>query len=246
MSDLSDHMNSFNTRILPLMINVLSFVLQVSSVASTATSTPASVMPSYYEFLDSTGEVIVRGTRWIRLFPTDGSISWGPGAIVRCVATLGKCTLTQFYDGGATRENTTYKITRWDSGRIEAEGEGTDMPRPSLSQGYLKQLGTTCLILNRDKRQAFMAHRKETKTCRNLDMDLGGSVVIDADQLCHLKRGETNAYDCPKPPRPTDKHGKSAPTPTYHLSNGVPYCENWVLNRAGEWEDHVRACPIEK
>jgi hypothetical protein len=54
---------------------------------------------------------------------------------------------------------------------------------------------------------------------------------------------ESSQVALQNPSLPTDKHGKTAPTPTYHLSNGVAYCEDWVLNKDGEWEDHVSKCP---
>lgn len=50
-------------------------------------------------------------------------------------------------------------------------------------------------------------------------------------------------YDVPAvTQRPPDKHGNPAPTPTYHVSKGVVYCENWVLNKNGAWEDRVQKC----
>jgi hypothetical protein len=40
----------------------------------------------------------------------------------------------------------------------------------------------------------------------------------------------------------TDKHGRTAPTPTYHMSHGIAYCEDWTLTKEGEWEDHISKC----
>jgi hypothetical protein len=53
----------------------------------------------------------------------------------------------------------------------------------------------------------------------------------------------TVCYDVPAvTQRPTDKHGRSAPTPTYYISNGLAYCGDWMLNNDGEWESHVNVC----
>src|SRR2546428_11669898 len=76
--------------------------------------------PYDFQFYEEEGRVIVRGGRWVPLIHTSAFGSWGPGAVVQCVARTEACTASQFYDGGATRILTTYKINRWDTGRIEA------------------------------------------------------------------------------------------------------------------------------
>jgi hypothetical protein len=44
--------------------------------------------------------------------------------------------------------------------------------------------------------------------------------------------------------RQLDKHGNPSPTPTHHTSHGIEFCEDWVLNDAGEWKDHVHRCNL--
>jgi hypothetical protein len=209
-------------------------------------SSAKSTIYSYgFEFRDSSNVVFVRGDRWIRVFATEGVNSWGPGATVECLVSHGTCVVTQFYDGGATNTHTTYKVARWDGDRIEAENGNADIASRDLSEGYRQELAATCLILNRARQQVFTAQKQKGESCRQLDkyIDDGVSVRAErAEQLCALRDGDSTVYDCPNPPRPTDKHGKAAPTPTYHTSQRVAYCEDWVLNKDGEWEDHVHKC----
>lgn len=204
----------------------------------------ATTNPKDYEFIDTKDEVTVRGTRWIVLFPKGGTSGWGPGATVKCTVESKRCVVIQFYDGGATWTTTTYKVTRWDKGRIEAEFGVVDIPRASLSEGYVRELASTCLILNRDKKQVLTAQKRKDQSCRQLDESLDSRGVLDAVQLCAVNSEEfdVDTYECPNPPRPTDKHGRMSPTPTYHISNGVAYCEHWHLDKADEWEGHVSEC----
>jgi hypothetical protein len=205
-----------------------------------------------FEFSDSPNVVTVRGSRWIRLghrvpgvFATDGVSSWGPGAIVECVVDPGTCGVTQFYDGAVPLAiHTIYKVTRWDSDRIEAENGSVDIASRELSEGYRQTRAATCLIVNRARKQVFTAQKQTGQTCSQLDKYIDDGVVVRAEQLCAMRNGAPapTMYACPNSPRPTDKHGKGAPTPTYHVSNRVKYCEDWVLNSDGEWEDHVNKC----
>ena len=135
------------------------------------------------------------------------------------------------------------KVTRWDTDRIEAEAGIVDSPSTALSERYREELATTCLILNREKKQAFMVQREKDQTCRQLDNYLDSDGVRPrASQLCALQPANrrTTTYGCPNPPLPSDKHGRLAPTP--QVSNGVAYCGNWALNKDDEWEDHVHKC----
>src|SRR5579864_9179095 len=89
----------------------------------------ATTNPKDYEFIDTKDGVRVRGSRGIFLFPKDGSSGWGPGATVNCTVESKRCVVIQFHDGGAAWTATTYKVTRWDKGRIEAEFGVVDTPR---------------------------------------------------------------------------------------------------------------------
>jgi uncharacterized protein YecT (DUF1311 family) len=109
-------------------------------------------------------------------------------------------------------------------------------------KAYREELASRCLIVNRVKQQVLTAKKRRGPTCNGLTQDIVRGIVVDAQQLCAYRSGATRIYDCPNPPRPTDKHGKAEPMPTSHMSNGVAYCENWSLNGAGEWQDHVRPC----
>lgn len=158
------------------------------------------------------------------------------------------CTVRQFYDGGATNTVTTYKITRWDDGRIEAEFGSVAMPRSQLSEGFRRELDTTCIIVNREHRQVFTAQKAEGRSCRQLTESLSaGHVNAGMVQLCAIPSGDfandrlvTNG--CPSPPINRDRHGNVAPTPTSHKSGGVALCEDWALSDNFEWEHHARRC----
>lgn len=164
-----------------------------------------------FEFIDKPNVVTVRGSRWIELVPTGGVTSRGPGATVECTVGIQACVVTEFFDGGATSVDTTYRISRWDSDRIEAENGSVDIPSKNLSEGYRQELAATCLILNRTKKQVFSARKQKGQSCRQLDEDLDGRNVARAEQLCALRNGDPTIYDCPNPPRPTDKHGNAVP-----------------------------------
>ena len=170
-------------------------------------------MPKNFEFNDTSNAVTVRGTQWLYLFSADGVSNVGPGAKVECIANRGTCNITQFDDGGAASNLSTYKITRWDSERIEAENSSATMPNDQLSDSS----PSTCLILNREKQQLFMAPKQNGQSCRqvneyleyyyfiadNREKPTVGRFLMGAQQLCAKKKmnaGGDPIYECPNPP----------------------------------------------
>jgi hypothetical protein len=157
--------------------------------------TDRPAMPTKFRFDDSPQTVVAQGTVWIPLVPTSGVSSWGPGAIVECKAERGNCLLTQFFlDPGRNTIETTYKISRWDAERVEAEDGRVDIPDKHLSDGYRHKLAVECLILDRKAQQVFVAEKREGQACRDINPGMEDGTLVKGDQLC----GRSGAsYDCP-------------------------------------------------
>jgi hypothetical protein len=127
-----------------------------------------------FDFNDSPTAVIVRGSRWIDLFPNDGMRSRGPGAVVECHVANRTCVITQFQDRGSASTHTTYKVSRWDNDRIEAETSDPNIANTSVRDGHHQSVSTTCLILNRAKKQAFTVRKQRGQECSQLDKYIEG------------------------------------------------------------------------
>jgi len=144
-----------------------------------------------FEFKDSPSAIVAHGTVWIPLIVTNGVTSWGAGAIVDCNAERGSCLLTQFYDAGHTTTQTTYKISRWDADRVEAEDGRTNV---GVSDRYRQILAVECLILNRKAQQVFFAEKRDGQACRQIDPQMINESLARGRQLS-ARSG--NAFNCP-------------------------------------------------
>jgi hypothetical protein len=160
-----------------------------------------SSLPRAFEFVDDPNTVSVKGSMWIFVVPSGGATSMGPGASIRCSKDSGSCVLVQYFDGGATNTTTTYEITHWGIGQIEAENGHVNIADKHLSEGYRESLAAECLIVNRAKEQAFKVRKQTGQTCRQLDKLLDEGTLLPGEQLCARGTGPRPSYECPNPLR---------------------------------------------